>query len=165
MNNMEELQHIISKWSIEDLNMVLRFSNGDCERAINKILQHERTGLPAELLICSLGNGVAPYDGQWQQQQREGRKFSPSITGMSRTKDAFNHEMAAHSSPYAAATMTTKVPPRSFHDVERRNDRPSALSGQASRFFRYRNTVPPIIQVEAGSYEGGRHRKELYSIP
>ena len=65
MNNMEELQHIISKWSIEDLNMVLRFSNGDCERAINKILQHGRTGLPAELLIYSLGNDVAPYDGQW----------------------------------------------------------------------------------------------------
>ena len=65
MNNMEDLQHIISKLSIKDLNIVLRFSNGDCERAINKILQHGRTGLPAELLICSLGNDVAPYDGQW----------------------------------------------------------------------------------------------------
>lgn len=57
----DELQHILSKLSVCDLNMVLYYTNGDRERAANTILQlqHERMGQPAEMLIRSLRN----YDG------------------------------------------------------------------------------------------------------
>ena len=50
MNN-NEMQHILSKWSGDELSRVLHQANGNYTHAINCIIEHERTGLPIELLI------------------------------------------------------------------------------------------------------------------
>lgn len=46
-----EMQHILSKWSGDELSRVLHQANGNYTHAINCIIEHERTGLPIELLI------------------------------------------------------------------------------------------------------------------
>ena len=65
MNTQEQLQQIFSKWSADDLNRLLHLSNGDCGRAINSIIQHERSGLPPEFFLTrdndTAGRGGEAY--------------------------------------------------------------------------------------------------------
>ena len=125
---MEELQHNFSMmWSIDDLNTVLRLSNGDRQLAIGRILRHERTALPAEALIRSLLMSVddnTPHNQRRLQQPESGGMAPPhtsdvqDATRFGRQPPPMHDEeiMAAHPlRPYGAAETRSRRP-RTSHD-------------------------------------------------
>ena len=135
---MEELQHNFSMmWSIDDLNTVLRLSDGDKQLAIGRILRHERTGLPAEALIRSLmsvDDNMAHHHQQQRLQQTEGVRMAPPHTSdmqdaprLGRQPPLHEEMMAAHPlRPYGAAETRSRRP-RTSHDNNRRGSIPSVI--------------------------------------
>jgi len=103
---------------MDDLSTVLRLSDGDCGRAIYSILQHERTGLPADMLIRFLSEDRAPNGRQQRQgqQQVEGGGVLPpptsrvSGTKSGRSRHSSHDEMMAHTMPsYETSTLTSQL--------------------------------------------------------
>ena len=50
---MDEVYQIFSRWSPEELNRVIQLADGDISRAIDSIIEHERTGIPLEQILGS----------------------------------------------------------------------------------------------------------------
>lgn len=118
---MEELQRVFSRWSADDLSAVLRLSDGDCGRAVYAILHHDRTGLPAGMLIRFLGEARARSGKQQRrgQQQLEGcGVLPPPTSGVSgtdggRSRDLFNVDVPAHTLPsYEASVLASLWQPQ-----------------------------------------------------
>jgi len=174
MKESQQLQHIISKskWSMEDLNMLLRLSNGNYDRAISTILQHEKTGLPAELLIRSRRHGGAQDDYHFQPQQQKMISMATpcAISASASRRTRTNNQDSCQPSNCETTAIPSFAPP--IHDVEKLNGwasyemcnaRRCVSSDQTGRRGVYTcsttTDIPPVFQVESWSYEGGGRRR------
>lgn len=150
---MEKLQQIFSTWSLEDLKVILRLSNGDCELAIQRVLQHEQTGLPAGVLIRSLvmeRRSSHPYGEQIGQHARGDQAASVQL--------GHDHAAVARASP-AYAVAPTSSSARFHHSLGGRNNEFNHRNGWGGEHHR---GVHPSYNGPVGSSE---HAYEYGSVP
>ena len=62
---MDEVYQIFSRWSPDELNRVIQLADGDISRAIDSIIEHERTGIPLEQI---LGSRPTPHQASQRSQ-------------------------------------------------------------------------------------------------
>ena len=161
MNTQEQLQQIFSKWSADDLNRLLHLSNGDCGRAINSIIQHERSGLPPEFFLTrdndTAGRGGEAYPSPPPasssatamnnniliEQLRSGGGRPPCIGSsggegtLGLNPSSFRSNMAVYSShrssPYVYASSSSAVSLPGTRDVNA-SSCPSLFDGQVTSY-------------------------------
>ena len=82
----DEVYQIFSRWSPDELNRVIQLADGDISRAIDSIIEHERTGIPLEQILDSRPTPHQASQSQGSQQQQSLAPTSlnqPIIPGMS----------------------------------------------------------------------------------
>jgi len=99
---MDEVYQIFSRWSPEELNRVIQLTDGDISRAIDSVIEHERTGIPLEVI---LGSRSTPHQASQRSQQQQSlaptSSNQPTTPGMSTRGSrsvgpSFRSDMAMH---------------------------------------------------------------------
>ena len=81
---MDEVYQIFSRWSPDELNRVIQLAGGDISRAIDSIIEHERTGIPLEQI---LGSRPTPLPHQASQRSQQQQSLAPTSSNQPTTHD------------------------------------------------------------------------------
>jgi len=98
---MDEVYQIFSRWSPEELNRVIQLADGDISRAIDSVIEHERTGIPLEVILGSQSTPHRASQGSSQQSLAPTSINQPTTPGMSTRGSrsvgpSFRSDMAVH---------------------------------------------------------------------